>query len=285
MNKTVYLVSPNFNDVFPENFEIGKFPDGDNHLRIPNLADCAGADVIIFHRLYPKQNTMLVNLLLILDAVKKQGAKSISVVVPYLPYSRQDKQKLEGEIMAARGLCRVLKAGGLNKLITFDCHFLNETGLLEFEGLPIQNFSMGPELVAKAKTIFNNEEFEIIGPDEGSRYLVEGHGGKSLKKIRKEYVGSRVTYRDVHEVAGELNVSGKNVLILDDMISSGNTMVKCLEKVAAAGAKKIVCAATHGLFLFDCADRMKVFTPNIFATDTIIGPYGTVSIKNKIQEI
>ncbi|MEK7161294.1 MAG: phosphoribosyltransferase family protein, partial [Patescibacteria group bacterium] len=184
-----------------------------------------------------------------------------------------------------RGLCHALKAGGLDKLISFDCHFLNKTGIQEFEGLTFENYSCGEELVEKALEIFNGEEFEIIGPDEGSRYLVEGYGGKSLKKVRKEYVGSKLTYRDVHEVDGEFNVSGKNVLILDDMISSGSTMVKCLEKVAAAGAKNIACGTTHGLFLFDCADRMRVFTRNIFATDTILSPLAKVSIKNKIEKL
>ena len=177
---------------------------------------------------------------------------------------------------------KVLKQSLLNKLITFDCHFLNETGDQEYEGLQIYNLSMGPELVNYAKGIFNNEPFEIIGPDDGSRYLVEGHGGKSLKKIRKEYQGAKVSYRDVHEVSGDLEVKGKNVLILDDMISSGSTMVKCLEKISAAGAKKIACAATHGLFLFDCVDKMKVFAEDIFSTDSIINPHAKVSIKEQL---
>jgi hypothetical protein len=169
--------------------------------------------------------------------------------------------------------------------ITYDCHFLNQTGLLEYEGLQIQNISLGTDLIEKAKTIFNGEKFEIIGPDEGSRYLVEGHGGKNLKKVRKEYAAKKVSYRDVHEITGDLDVKGKNVLILDDMISSGSTMVKALEKLTEAGAKNIACAATHGLFLFDCLDKMRQFTRHIISSDTILNSQAEVSIKQHLTNL
>jgi ribose-phosphate pyrophosphokinase len=185
----------------------------------------------------------------------------------------------------AKSLCRNFALAGLNKLITFDCHFLNQTGLLEYEGLQIQNISLGTDLIEKAKTIFNGEKFEIIGPDEGSRYLVEGHGGKNLKKVRKEYAAKKVSYRDVHEITGDLDVKGKNVLILDDMISSGSTMVKALEKLTEAGAKNIACAATHGLFLFDCLDKMRQFTRHIISSDTILNSQAEVSIKQHLTNL
>src|SRR6266404_2025213 len=285
MAEPVKLISPTFSDLFEPNLEIGQFPDGDSHVRIPLLSECKNREVIIFHRLYPKQNTGVVALLFILDAVKNAGAKTVKIVVPYLPYARQDKQKLEGELLAANGLCRLLKKAGADSLITFDCHFLNAEGQQEFEGLPILNLSMGPELVKKAEEIIGGEDFEIIGPDDGSNYLVSGHGGQSMKKVRKEYDHGKIDYRDVHDIAGHLEVKGKNVLILDDMISSGSTMIKCLEKVTAAGAKNIACAATHGLFLFDCLDRLQVFTKNIFSSDSIENSRAMVSMKEKLTNL
>jgi ribose-phosphate pyrophosphokinase len=285
MAEAIKLISPNFSDIFEPNIEIGQFPDLDCHIVIPNLEQLKGQDVLIFHRLYPNQNTSVLVFLFILQALKSAGAKNISAVCPYLPYSRQDKQKLPGELTLAKSLCRNFALAGLNKLITFDCHFLNQTGLLEYEGLQIQNISLGTDLIEKAKTIFNGEKFEIIGPDEGSRYLVEGHGGKNLKKVRKEYAAKKVSYRDVHEITGDLDVKGKNVLILDDMISSGSTMVKALEKLTEAGAKNIACAATHGLFLFDCLDKMRQFTRHIISSDTILNSQAEVSIKQHLTSL
>lgn len=281
----IKLISPNFSDIFEPNIEVGVFPDRDSHIRIPQIEEVKGKDVTIFHRLYPKQNTDLIVLLFILDAVKKAGAKNIFAVCPYLPYARQDKLKLEGEILAAKSLCRILKTSGLDKLITFDCHFLNQTGLVEHEDLKIENISLGQDLVAHAKQLFNGESFEIIGPDDGSKYLVEAHGGKALKKARKEYEGAKIAHRDVHEVAGEVDVKNKNVLILDDIISSGSTMVKCLQKISAGGAKKIACATTHGLFLFDCLDKMKQYTDQIFSSDSIPNSLAKVSIEEHLKKL
>src|SRR3989344_9294865 len=118
------LISPNFSDLLEPNIEIGKFPDGDAHVRIPNLLECKGQEVMVFHRLYPKQNTSLVTLLLILDSLKQQSAKKITVITPYLPYARQDKKKLNGEVASAYVICDLLARAGCHKLVTFDCHFL-----------------------------------------------------------------------------------------------------------------------------------------------------------------
>src|SRR5207248_3256879 len=110
---------------------------------------------------------------------------------------------------------------------------------------------MGKDLVAFAKNNgFAGEGFEVISPDMGANYLVAEHGGKSYNKVRKDYDGNKIHYRDVGDMDGDFDLKGKNVLILDDMISTGNTMIRALEKITEAGAKKICCAATHGLFLY-----------------------------------
>lgn len=286
MAHPVRLVSPNFNDIFEANIEIGKFPDGDSHVRIPLVADCQGQEVMVFHRLYPKQNTSLVTLLLILDSLKEIGAKKITVVAPYLPYSRQDKKKLNGEVASAYVVCNLLKRAGCDRLVTFDCHFLNKQGPAKFGELDIENISMGKELAAFAKThAFSGEPCEVISPDMGANYLVMEHGGKSYKKTRKDYDGEKIHYREVGVMDGEFEVAGKNVLLLDDMISTGNTMLKALEKLQAAGAKKICCAATHGLFLYNCVDKIKKFTDCVYSTDTIVNAMAKVSVKEKLIEL
>lgn len=286
MAQPVRLVSPNFSDIFEPNIEIGKFPDGDSHVRIPLISDCQGREVMVFHRLYPKQNTSLVTLLLILDSLKEVGAKKVTVVAPYLPYSRQDKKKLNGEVASAFVICNLLKRAGCDKLVTFDCHFLNNQGETKFGELLIQNISMGKDLAAYSKReSFTGEDCLVISPDAGANYLAAEHGGNSFQKVRKEYDDNKINYRDIHEMTGNFDVAGKNVLVLDDMISTGNTMIKALEKLSAAGAKKICCAATHGFFLFNCIDKIKKFTDCVYSTDTIVNDHSKVSIKEKLMEL
>lgn len=281
----VRLVSTNFSDLYTPNLEIGKFPDGDSHVRIPELSACKGNDVAVFHRLYPDQNSSLLELLLILDAVKYQGAKSITVVSPYLPYARQDKQTVDGEIASAHIVCNLIARAGCTKLVTFDCHFLNEEGEFMHGELKIHNISMRKEMIAHAKTQFAGGEFEIIGPDDGAAYLVKHAGGKNLKKVRKSYEGKKIAYRHIDTMEGEFDVRDKNVLLLDDMISTGNTMIKALDKMLEGGAKRVACAATHGLFLYNCLDRLRKSCDIVFASDTIASPQGQVSVKAKLEEL
>lgn len=286
MAEILKLISPNFSDLMEPNIEIGSFPDGDSHVRIPQIAEAAGKDVLIFHRLYPKQNSSLVTLLLILDTLKEAGVKNINVMAPYLPYSRQDKKKLNGEVASAFVVCNLLARAGCSKLITLDCHFLNQAGPAKFGELNIENISMGKEMAAHAKKeAFAGEDMEVISPDAGANYLAAEHGGKSYKKVRAEYKDGKIDYRDIAEMSGDFEVKGKNILILDDMISTGSTMIKALEKLTEAGAKKVCCAATHGLFLFNCMDRIRKFTDCAFSTDTIAGEFAKVSIKDKLTKL
>lgn len=283
--QNVRLISPNFSDLFAPNMEIGKFPDGDSHVRIPELSSCQKQDVIVFHRLYPDQNSSLIELLLILDAVKYQGAKSITVVSPYLPYARQDKQTLDGEIASAHVVCNLLARAGCTKMVTFDCHFLNEEGEAMHGELLIKNISMRNEMIAHARQQFAGQEFEIIGPDDGAAYLVQPAGGLNLKKVRKDYDGDKIAYRHIDTMEGQFNVKNKNVLLLDDMISTGATMIRAMDKMMEGGAKRVACAATHGLFLYNCLDRLRKSTEIIFAADTIVSPQGQVTIKTKLEEL
>ncbi len=279
------LISPNFSDIFEPNIEIGQFPDGDSHVRIPQIAEVSGQDVVIFHRLYPKQNNGIVVLLLILDAVKLENPKSITLVAPYLPYSRQDKKKLNGEVQSAYALCNLLARAGCDKLVTFDCHFLNAEGPAEFGGLKIENISMGAELVKRAKQHFGNEDFEVVAPDAGATYLVKSQGGKSFKKVRQEYKDEKIGYREIESLECNFETKDKNFLVLDDMISTGNTMIRALEILKLAGAKTVCAAATHGLFLFNCVDRLKKFTNCIISTDSIENEFAMVSIKDKLMKL
>ncbi len=278
------LISPNFSDLLTPNIEIGRFPDGDSHVRIPQIKECKSKEVFVFHRLYPKQNSSLVELFLILESLKEEGAK-VNVVVPYLPYARQDKKKLDGEVASAIVLSGILKKMGCDKLITFDCHFLNATGEADFAGLKIQNISMGNELVTFARKYFAGEDFVIVAPDSGANYLVKDQGGKSFKKVRQEYKDGKVGYRDIETMECDFEIKEKNILILDDMISTGSTMINALEKCKESGTKKVCAAATHGLFLYNSVDKLKKYTDCVFSTDTIAGPNTLVSIKEKLENL
>lgn len=278
------LISPNFQDIFEPNIEVGTFPDGDTHVRIPGITKYENRSVTLFHRLYPNQNSSLIELVFLLDALRSVGAK-VTVVAPYLPYARQDKARLEGEVISAEVICNLIAEAGCDSLITFDCHFLKKEGEKVYGKLKIINISMSGELMAYARQICDGEECEAVAPDQGASYLVEKEGGKAMKKTRRDYKEGKISYRDVEDMKMNFEVKGKNIIILDDMISTGSTMIKAIEVMKKAGAKKVFCAATHGFFLHNSLEKLEALADGVFVTDTIISPVSKVGMAVKCKAL
>ncbi len=256
-NGTSKLITPYCSDFGKPNIIIKHFPDAESYVQIPDIETLKNEKVVIYHRLYPEPDKRIFELLLILSCLKKE-TKDIELFTPYLPYARQDRYNKEGEAVSADVLCALLKSCGVKKLITYDCHFLPSPGDFKRNGLSIENRSAGPELFAYAKKYYEKEnpveDFVVVSPDEGSSYFTEnakGHKVHSLKKVRgesKENGEETGIHADIETMEGEIDVDGKNVCILDDIISTGGTIVRAIEHLKARGAKKIIVGATHGVF-------------------------------------
>lgn len=271
------IVSPNFSDLMRPNIEIKSFPDGDSYVRIEDVSQYQGEEVKLFHRLYPEQNTSIFHSILMLDTLRRVGART-TLVTPYLPYSRQDKTFKEGEALSAQVLCGMLAQAGAKQLVTLDCHFLKKEGEFEYGGLKIKNISANKLIVEHAKKLLGEGELEVISPDQGANYLVSAFGGKSMKKLRGEYDEGDEAHRTIESMEREFDVEGKNVLILDDMISTGGTMIKAVGNVRNGKAKKILCAATHGFFLKGSLEKLKNISDGVFTTNSIQNPAAEVDI-------
>lgn len=282
----MYLISPNFSEVGEPNVEIKLFPDGDSYVRVNDISKCQGEDVFLFHRLYPKQNSAIFNTAQLLHTLKRVGART-TLISPYLPYARQDKTFLMGESLSAQVLCKLLNDFGTMKLITLDCHFLKKEGEAEYANLKILNVSTNRLLVEHARKKVGLEALEVISPDEGANYLVSEFGGKSMHKIRGEYEQGNATeaYRTVQKMEREFDVSGKNILIIDDMISTGGTMLKAIENVKKGGAKKVICAAAHGFFLNDSLAKLRKASDGVFTTNSIPNEVAEVDITPLLKSV
>jgi|SRR3989344_3701690 len=251
------LITPYCADFGKPNIIIRHFPDDESYVQIPQIKSLKNKKVTIYHRLYPEPDKRIFELLLILSKIKVQ-TRNIELFAPYLPYARQDRESKTGEVVSADVLCGLLKSFGVKKLITYDCHFLPRPGNFMRQGLPIENISAGKELMAYAKKYFNKknwkEKFVVIAPDEGSSYFTEnaqGHITHSLSKLRNESkLSTKNTsiHAEIRRIEGEVDVKGKNVCILDDIISTGGTIVHAVRHLKKRGAKKIIVGATHGVF-------------------------------------
>lgn len=277
------LISPNCSDIGTPNIELKRFPDGESYCRLKDFSAIPGEDISIAHRLYPSPDEQIIPLLQIMDAPRRFAAKSIRVIIPYLPYARADKVWLSGEIMSASLLTRLLRVSGATELVTWDCHFLKRTGRHTYENLPIVNVSAGGLLMEYFTA--KNPDTLFASPDLGASYLV-GHSGKSIKKTRGEYAEGDKAFREISKMELEFDVKGKEVVLIDDMIAGGGTMAKAAQKCLEGGAKSVKCAATHGLLLGNAMDRLKdAGVSEIVTTDTIPNPTSKVSIKQELIKL
>ncbi len=270
-----------------------KFPDGENYVRIDS--DLKGQDVILLATMYPDQNSSLVEFLLLADACKDRGAKKITAIIPYFAYGRQDKRFQDGEALSLKMIAGLFKTVGIQRIIAIEAHFHRKPEDFDFFGIPCTNISAGKILLDNIKETVC-KEFLVIGPDITSGETVEFATGKktafektkvcpNCKKpaIECKCSGESKQY-EVTGMRSDIDFSGKNVVILDDMITSGTTMIKAVEKVRQEGAKKVIAAATHGVFLKDSLKTMQEKADCLVVTDTIETPASRVSVARLIAE-
>ncbi len=276
------IIFPSFKGILESNIDAKTFPDGEVYVRLPQIESLTNKKVMMYHRMYPNQDSAIFQMILALEEITKRTKKT-TAYIPYMPYARQDKQVMEGEVMSARVFCKMLHNAGLERMITLDCHFLKKTGDFECEGLKITNLSAVDHLIKYFEDKYG--DLEVISPDKGAKYLVEKHGGTSMTKVRGDYVSNEnKIYRPVETLTLNIDIKGKNVLIVDDMIAGGGTMVKAATLCRDEGAKNVFCGATHGLLLHDAGMRLaEVGAKEIATTNSILTEYSKINVMDVVK--
>ena len=271
-----------------------KFPDGENYILIDD--DVNGQDVFVVQSMYPNQNDSLIETMLLANTLVDLGAKSITGIIPYLAYSRQHKIYQKGESYSLKNIICSLKNSGFNKIMTFDVHFHRKPESFDLLGMEFVNLSAGKLLLDDIRKN-SVSDFVVIGPDFGSSDIIEFATGNAnvMKKeavcptCRKPKTDCRCESieknYEVSDFSLGMDLKGKNVVILDDMITSGTTMIKAVDKIKKEGAKKVIAAATHGLFLKDSVKILQERSDYLTVTDSIETPLSRVSIAPILSEL
>jgi len=227
------------------------FPDGETYLRIPSLT--LGKHVMLIQTMFPEQDRRIVELLYVVETLKFKGVKHVYAVIPYLAYSRQDKEFLEGEVVSVNSLLRLLRCAGLERIFVVDLH--SEVTLREFEGfienlIPVKTF-------VKYLSKYVRGDFLIVAPDVGALKRVKPLSeALNIDYIVINKFRDRVTGQVVHELPSNVDVKNKKVVVVDDIISTGGTIANIASYFRRLGVDEIHILASHGLFVGNALEKL-----------------------------
>ncbi|MGI0070705.1 MAG: ribose-phosphate diphosphokinase [Thermoplasmata archaeon] len=253
-----------------------RFPDGEMYLRVGGRLE--GEDVVVVQSTRTDQD--LVELLLLEDAVREAGARRVFVVVPYFAYARQDRRFFPGEPVSARSLCRHIELDA-DVVVTVDLHSKETLShftkpAFEASGIP-----------AVARLLRERPIDLLVSPDQGgvdrvrrmAQLLDKPWFALQKKRIDSEHVELTLPTA----VPGP--IAGKQVVIVDDVISTGGTIVEAAKLLKRGEVAGIGAACTHGLFLRDGFERIKAVADDVFSTDTLGNPAEKASVAPDIAQI
>lgn len=272
-------ISSNLNVPY-ENAELRVFADGESKIRLDNVAK---KNCIIIHSTYPPTDQHLMQLFMFIYKCKQDGASDICVVNPYLAYSRQDKVFVDGEIVTVNLIGQILASLGTTKLVTIDTHS-PESLHYTFETVDL---SAIPSLANYVKKNITLNKPIVISPDEGGVHRAKKFAGAieieidmlSLIKTRDRFTG------DVSiSLSQQQPLENRDALIVDDMISTGNSIIKATEILKKNHIGNVYVLCTHALLLDDAKEKLlKAGVKEVISTNSIPNEFAKVDLSSVIS--
>jgi len=219
---------------------VGRFSEGE--IRVKINENVRGKDVFIVQPTCPPANDNLMELLIMIDALRRASAQRITAVIPYFGYARQDRKDQPRVPITAKLVANLLTVAGTSRVLTMDLHAGQIQGFFD---IPVDHlFSVGVFVDHLSK--MNLKELVAVSPDVGSIKMARAYAKRvsaGLAIIDKRRVSPEKA--EVMHILGE--VENKNVIIVDDMIATGSSLIEAVEALKKAGAKTIFAAITHGV--------------------------------------
>jgi ribose-phosphate pyrophosphokinase len=243
---------------------IGKHKDGETMIRLEEHV--RGSDVFVIQTLCDPVNHHIMEMLLLVDAVRRCSASRVTAVIPYMAYGKQEKKTMGGrEPISAKLLANIMTTAGVDRLLTIDLH---KPAIEGFFDIPVDHLRVAGMLAARIDRL-DLPDPVVVSPNAG--------GVARANELRERLGGSlAILYRqsnnrksgNVLEVVGD--VEGKQAIIVDDMITTGQTVISAAEAVLRKGATEVYACATHGIFVDDALDQIAGSpVKRVFVSNTI----------------
>ena len=256
------------------NSRIKRFPDGEIYIKI--LSSVRGEECTVIQS--TASNDDVVELILFLDLLRDCQASKIHTIIPYLGYARQDKRFEEGEALSIKTILKILD-GFSDSITTVNCHFRRGVGEFISHGVKIRNLDAFPLVAGYFRDKLR--EPMVIAPDKGSLECARNASeviGCDFDFLEKE----RLSGEEVHIGVKELNVEGRDIVILDDIISTGGTIIEATKSLHSQGARSVNVGCVHGVFS-QGMEKINSSVDSLVCTDTIERDVSKVSVAGLIS--
>lgn len=248
------------------------FADGE--ILVKTLSDVSNKNVLIIESTAKKAHERLFELLLLIDSIKRSGAKSIKLYIPYFGYSRQERVSWNNEPVSCEVVAKILDTAKVDEILTFDLHHKDIENFFEtkFANLPTTSLFVDYYKNYCLKNNIALEDVVIVSPDHGANLradaLVNGLPGSKKVILSK--------YRPKPNFAEHLKVDvdavkGKVCIIIDDIIDTGGTIISATEILLNSGASKVLVGASHGVFSHGSLDKL------------LAAPIADITVTNTIE--
>jgi ribose-phosphate pyrophosphokinase len=242
---------------------VSRFPDGEIQVRC--LESVRGKDVFVIQSTQtPAEN--LLELLIMIDAIRRASARSISAVIPFLGYARQDRKTKSREPISAKLVANLITVAGATRVVSVELHAAQIQGFFD---IPADNLT-AVLILGKYFREKNLENPVVVAPDVGAVQRATTFAQEIPNATQAIFVKKRLSPEEVDtsRLIGE--VEGKSVILVDDAIHTGNTLISAAKEVLKRGAKEVYATATHGIF---AGDALKALAESpikeIVVTDTL----------------
>ena len=256
------------------------FPDGELFVKIDE--DVRGRDCFVVQSTYHPVNAHLMELLIYIDCLRRASAGQITAVIPYFGYARQDR-KDEGRVpITAKLVANLITAAGTDRVVALDLHTAQIQGFFD---LPVDHLSSSPVILGALDSVAAEGNLVVVSPDVGNVKVASKYAaqlGAELAIIDKTRKSADSV--EMGNIIGD--VDGKVVLMVDDMISTAGTICQAAELVMENGAKDVIAAATHGVFVGLAIERIRDSPiSRVLVTDSIPCAGRCDPIAHKVEEL
>jgi len=245
---------------------ISPFPNGETFVKIEE--NVRGEDVFVVQPTSPPTNHNLMELFIMMDALRRASAKRITAVLPFYGYARQDRKDQPRVPITAKLVANLLVAAGANRILTMDLHAQQIQGFFD---IPVDHLYAAPVIYEYLKTK-NLKNLVVVSPDVGG--LKMAHAYSQVLETELAIVAKRrKSATEVESVAVIGEIEGKNILIVDDLTETAGTLTQAASLLKAKGAKQVLACVSHAILNETGIERLRnSVIDELITTDTVQRP-------------